>query len=91
MTLVSPLGRLPFMSDIINGGIVSMMRPGTVRTVGRVAPRVNNFKPSIIRPVPSTPVPMPISTYEERVIPDAGLPTEFVEGFLILPPMATVI
>ncbi len=72
---------------IVRPGIVSMMRPGTVRTVGRVAPRVNNFKPSIIRPagrVASVPVPSsPVPAFE---IPDANLPTEFVEGYLDITP-----
>lgn len=58
-----------------------MMRPGTVRTVGRVP----GFKPSVLRavpvPVPSTPVP--VSSFE---IPDANLPTEFVEGYLDITP-----
>jgi len=62
------------MNDNNNGGsIVSMMRPGTVRTVGRVA----GFKPSVLRPVPVA---------VEHIIPDADLPTEFVEGYLDITP-----
>ncbi|MEK7504555.1 MAG: transcription termination factor Rho [Patescibacteria group bacterium] len=63
------------MNDNNNGSsIVSMMRPGTVRTVGRVA----GFKPSVLRPVP-----VPVTSFE---IPDANLPTEFVEGYLDITP-----
>ena len=65
-----------------------MMRPGTIRTVGRVAPRPT-FKPSIIRrsSVSVTPVPESFSgVVDDRMLPDAGLPTEFVEGFLDITP-----
>lgn len=66
-------------------GVVSMMRPGTVRTVGRV------FRPTIIRPASPVPVPVPVpenfsGVVDDRVLPDAGLPTEFVEGFLDITP-----
>ena len=67
-----------------------MMRPGTVRTVGRVV----GFKPSVLRPVArpvampvSAPVPVaPVPVFDDRMIPDANLPTEFVEGFLDITP-----
>ncbi|HJZ05517.1 transcription termination factor Rho [Candidatus Amesbacteria bacterium RIFCSPHIGHO2_01_FULL_48_32] len=60
-------------------GIRSMMRPGVVRVIGRVAPRA-------ARPVSRQVYGQFDGTVDDRVIPDAGLPTEYVEGFLDVTP-----
>src|SRR3989344_2058610 len=82
-----------------NGSTIrSVMRPGVVRVVGRVAPRAarptGQIRP-VIRPVirPAQPaMGQPTErlgfdgVVEDRVLPDAGLPTEYVEGFLDVTP-----
>ncbi len=76
--------------------IRSMMRPGVVRVVGRVAPRVPREQQTV-RPYtpmqnpPYVPKNLPSErnfdgTIDDRIIPDAGLPTEYVEGFLDITP-----
>ncbi len=82
-------------------GVRSMMRPGVVRVIGRVPPRQGNSgQMGQIRPVRAPFVPRQQRDYgaaqqpaenfdgtvDERVIPDAGWPTEFVEGFLDITP-----
>lgn len=75
----------------------SVMRPGVVRVIGRVAPRQsqgqsfqsrpqNNYRPrpQMNQNYNNNPVPVPMMN--ERVLPDADLPTEFVEGFLDVTP-----
>lgn len=57
----------------VRPGVRSMMRPGVVRVVGQMGPRP--MRP-VIRPYQSV----------ERIIPDADLPTEYVEGFLDVTP-----
>ncbi len=66
-------------------GVRSMMRPGVVRVIGRVVPRPApsfNGQNQQARPI----VRAPIYQQEERVIPDSGWPTEYVEGFLDITP-----
>lgn len=73
-----------------------MMRPGVVKVIGRVQPRPagqGNFRPrpysGQIRPVsqPQQQAPQNYDgTVDERVLPDAGWPTEYVEGFLDITP-----
>lgn len=63
---------------MVSPGVRSMMRPGVVRVIGQMAPRPP-FRP--IRPVKN------FDGYvDDRVIPDANLPTEYVEGFLDITP-----
>lgn len=57
----------------VRPGVRSMMRPGVVRVVGQMGPR------------PMRPVIRPYQPVE-RIIPDADLPTEYVEGFLDVTP-----
>lgn len=78
----------------------SMMRPGVVRVVGKVTPRQprpmgrpmnQNYQPSrSYAPVQqAAPAPMDPSfngVVDDRLLPDAGLPTEFVEGYLDVTP-----
>ncbi|TSC85778.1 MAG: transcription termination factor Rho, partial [Microgenomates group bacterium Gr01-1014_16] len=64
----------------------SVMKPGVVRVVGRVEPReprpINQQRQQYQHY--QTPVrPMMV---DERVIPDANLPTEYVEGYLDITP-----
>ena len=70
----------------VAGQARSVMKPGVVRVVGRVEPRgprpvsqqnrqYQRYQ-SQVRPV----------MMEERVIPDANLPTEYVEGYLDITP-----
>jgi transcription termination factor Rho len=55
----------------VRPGVRSMMRPGVVRVVGhRVAPVPVSFD----------------GVVDDRVIPDAGLPTEFIQGYLDITP-----
>ena len=86
----------------VRPGVRSMMRPGVVRVIGRVAPRpVGVPRPAGTyqnRPVQYTPRPAYVppaapesgqsfdGVVDERTIPDAGWPTEFVEGFLDITP-----
>ncbi|MBI2008596.1 transcription termination factor Rho [Candidatus Amesbacteria bacterium] len=61
------------------------MKPGVVRVVGRVVPRRSQgerfFGPKMVsRPAGFDGV------VDERVIPDANLPTEYVEGYLDITP-----
>lgn len=58
-------------------GVRSMMRPGVVRVLGQMGPRFVR-SPSF--------VPRGGTSAGERVIPDANLPTEYVEGFLDITP-----
>lgn len=79
----------------VRPGIKSMMRPGVVRVVGRVAPRPHYPRPGgfvgqVPRPI-YRPQPRPVEqnfdgVVDDRVIPDAGWPTEYVEGFLDVTP-----
>lgn len=78
--------------------VKSVMRPGVVRVVGRVAPRPAQF--SGPRRAVRRPESVDYSSYgmtsnnagdfngvvDDRIIPDAGLPTEYVEGFLDITP-----
>jgi len=62
-----------------------MMRPGVVKVIGRVGVRPA-YRGQVGRPVVQ-----PVSegfngVVDDRVIPDAGVPTEFVEGFLDVTP-----
>ncbi len=75
---------------MVRPGVRSMMRPGVVKVVGRVTPRpmirpvrqlVPNQRPAYA-PQPVQNVPM----NDEMMIPDADLPTEFVQGFLDITP-----
>jgi len=64
---------------MVRPGVRSMMRPGVVRVIGQVAPR------------PARPAGQLNQRYQpyqpaERMIPDADLPTEYVEGFLDVTP-----
>lgn len=83
----------------VKPGVRSMMRPGVVKVIGRVAPRGNfprrvNVGPSNQQSYPTHPTQdrsndSQVSfdgTVDDRVIPDAGLPTEFIEGFLDVTP-----
>ena len=66
----------------VRPGVRSMMRPGVVRVLGQMGPRP-------ARPVGQPYQPrQPYQPYQpaERVIPDADLPTEYVEGFLDVTP-----
>jgi len=74
-------------------GIRSMMRPGVVRVIGRVAPRPagggRQFQryQAVSRPMmPAAQASSFDGVVDERVLPDAGLPTEYVEGFLDITP-----
>lgn len=89
---------------VVRPGVKSMMRPGVVRVVGRVAPR-QSPRPNLsggtrdysrtrqVRPVYGSNT---ASVYrsggdfdgmvDDRMIPDAGVPTEYVEGFLDVTP-----
>ncbi|KKU72941.1 MAG: Transcription termination factor Rho [Candidatus Amesbacteria bacterium GW2011_GWB1_47_26] len=61
----------------VRPGVRSMMRPGVVRVLGQMGPRFVR-SPSF--------VPRGGTSAGERVIPDANLPTEYVEGFLDITP-----
>ena len=61
----------------VRPGVRSMMRPGVVRVLGQMGPRPAR-SPSF--------VPWRGTSAGERVIPDADLPTEYVEGFLDVTP-----
>lgn len=73
-------------------GVRSMMRPGVVRVVGRVTPRLTGQQYQPRRSyVPyqqqqQQQRPNFDGVVDERVIPDAGMPTEYVEGFLDVTP-----
>ena len=60
----------------VRPGVRSMMRPGVVRVLGQMGPR------------PARPAGQQYRPYQpaERMIPDADLPTEYVEGFLDVTP-----
>ncbi len=83
---------------MVRPGVRSVMRPGVVRVVGRVQGRqqfdgVRPVRSGAVRPVTS---PQQQQTtdqgysfdgvVDDRVIPDAGWPTEYVEGFLDITP-----
>ncbi|MEK7154796.1 MAG: hypothetical protein AAB697_01570, partial [Patescibacteria group bacterium] len=67
---------------MVRPGVRSMMRPGVVRVIGQVAPRPARSAPQQYQPR------QPYQPYQpvERMIPDADLPTEYVEGFLDVTP-----
>jgi transcription termination factor Rho len=76
-------------------GIRSMMRPGVVRVVGQVnrGPRPTyGPRPFVRRPMYQQPQQQQQSQtygsvdFDEMAIPDANVPTEFVEGFLDVTP-----
>src|SRR3989344_1025088 len=72
-------------SSTVRPGVRSMMRPGVVKVIGRVGVRPA-YRGQVGRPVVQ-----PVSegfngVVDDRVIPDAGVPTEFVEGFLDVTP-----
>jgi len=111
---------------MIRPGVRSVMRPGVVRVIGKVAPRAGNVRPVVrpggqrynpgqarttgnvqtyIRPVQrqngngnedfsgrggsydsQSRGPNFDGVVDDRVLPDAGLPTEYVEGFLDITP-----
>lgn len=85
---------------MVRPGVRSVMRPGVVRVVGRVPGRqqydaVRPVRTAAVRPAPSAPQQQQQQTGEgygfdgvvdDRVIPDAGWPTEYVEGFLDITP-----
>ncbi len=64
-------------SSTVRPGVRSMMRPGVVKVIGRVGAR-----PTYARPVNRG----FDGVVDDRVIPDAGVPTEFVEGYLDVTP-----
>jgi len=76
-----------------SSGIRSMMRPGTVKTIGRVGSRQSQATHGQFRgPMRVNRPAVPVTdvnfngVVDDRMIPDAGLPTEFVEGFLDITP-----
>jgi transcription termination factor Rho len=87
---------------VVRPGVRSMMRPGVVRVIGRVAPRPMGAprpagtyparpvqyspRPAYVPPVAPDPNKNFDGVVDERTIPDAGWPTEFVEGFLDITP-----
>src|SRR3989344_4125016 len=66
----------------------SVIRPGVVRVVGRVAPRQGYQRPNgSAGQWAGRPVDAGFNgVVDDRVIPDAGVPTEYVEGFLDVTP-----
>jgi transcription termination factor Rho len=80
-------------SAMVKPGVRSVMRPGVVKVVGRVAPRPA-IRPSGVRRGYSGPqqaVRQPVGgdfngVVDDRVLPDAGWPTEYVQGFLDITP-----
>jgi len=70
----------------VAGQARSVMKPGVVRVVGRVEPRgprpINQQSQQYQRYQP----PVRPMMVDERVIPDANLPTEYVEGYLDITP-----
>ncbi len=77
----------------VKPGVRSMMRPGVVKVIGKVTPRGNfprrigSTRPSYVSQGEATVVQASFDgTVDDRVIPDAGLPTEFIEGFLDVTP-----
>ncbi len=76
--VVPPVSENNSEPAMVRPGVRSMMRPGVVRVIGQMGPRPP-FRP--IRPVKN------FDGYvDDRVIPDANLPTEYVEGFLDITP-----
>jgi len=88
-------------SEQNGSGIKSVMRPGVVRVIGKVAPKAGRpvgqpgrlIRPAGVRPVAATNysrAPMREADFngvvDDRILPDAGLPTEYVEGFLDITP-----
>lgn len=78
---------------MVRPGVRSVMRPGVVRVVGRVGARpasaVRPVHMGGIRPVQSQNNDQGYGfdgVVDDRVIPDAGWPTEYVEGFLDITP-----
>src|SRR3989344_4400063 len=81
-------------------GIKSVMRPGVVRVIGKVAQKAGRpvmQAGRLVRPVGVRPLSQPVfnrpvvredfnGVVDDRILPDAGLPTEFVEGFLDVTP-----
>lgn len=80
-------------TSTVRPGVRSMMRPGVVKVIGRVGARPA-YRGQVGRPVQPSFVPLGGTTegqgfngvVDDRVIPDAGVPTEFVEGFLDVTP-----
>jgi transcription termination factor Rho len=77
---------------MVRPGVRSMMRPGVVRVVGRVAPRGTGVRPAYTPTSNRNQDSQEQSNYgfngvvDDRTLPDAGLPTEFVEGYLDVTP-----
>lgn len=77
---------------MVRPGVRSMMRPGVVRVVGRVAPRMSGVRPTYAPNSNRNQDNQSQSNYgfngvvDDRTLPDAGLPTEFVEGYLDVTP-----
>ncbi len=85
---------------MVRPGVRSVMRPGVVRVVGRVGARppqqqqqqgARPMRMSGVRPVQMASANDDRGysfdgVVDDRVIPDAGWPTEFVEGFLDITP-----
>jgi len=82
---------LNFMTDdnlssdqpMVRPGVRSMMRPGVVRVIGQMAPRTARTASQPYQPRQQYQQPYQPA---ERMIPDADLPTEYVEGFLDVTP-----
>ena len=68
---------------MVRPGVRSMMRPGVVRVIGQMAPRPARTASQPYQP--RQPYQQPYQP-AERMIPDADLPTEYVEGFLDVTP-----
>lgn len=85
---------------MVRPGVRSVMRPGVVKVVGRVAPRTGMQPRPVVRSFGSNNQVRPVSAgavqpvqpinfdgvVDDRVLPDAGWPTEYVEGFLDITP-----
>lgn len=75
----------------VRPGVKSVMRPGVVKVIGRVGARPHRQgRPMVGRPV-GRPINRPPKegfdgVVDDRVIPDAGVPTEYIEGFLDITP-----
>ncbi len=76
-------------TSTVRPGVRSVMRPGVVKVIGRVGNRPHYAgRPMVGRPV-SRQMEQPENfdgMVDDRMIPDAGVPTEFIEGFLDVTP-----
>lgn len=88
--VVPPVSENNSEPAMVRPGVRSMMRPGVVRVIGQMGARPP-FRPT--RTFNNAPKPMmaqPSKNFDgyvdDRVIPDANLPTEYVEGFLDITP-----